>query len=1077
VSGGRGRATAGIRRGEGVKDAGSRFAKSSQPAGLGRVGVILGALAAVALSLSLLAGSAGAATIHVPDTSFDLKTLSVVGQNSQARAIAVDEVNDYVYVMAGGGGGFFTGDIERLDAEGNPVNFPGSAGRNETQSVQFTSFGATDKYTLTCPNGETTAEIAKDPEAEITRNNAKAALEAKCGAGFTIGGGFNSISIEFVGAFAESNVPKTICTATTGPGTCTVTQEINGADELNVIDTTCGSSCMDMTVDNSGGPNQGVLYVSTSGSQTSCCPTVPNDESGGVHVYLPSGQKVGAVHTRSQDAAGLFSSYVVKSCGVAVDDNGDLVVAHGGGSLAFAYFDKLAVSDWETSPDLDPPILGTIASDHTNGCKSDVDSEDNVYDTAGGEPTFSSGPLRKYPAAAFELDPNPSGEEFKQPSKVPSQTLATGSHVDNVLDEEGNIITFLTNGELKKWSTENGSPIEGYDTALVQPSYVARNNSLNDGTLYVTDNSGAAAVPDVWIFKSLVVPDSNTGGFTPDTATTATLDGDLDPAGGGEVLTCEFELVNQTKFQATGFGEAAHLPCDEGNTFTNPEDVSVEVTSGLTLEQQHHFRLRTTNANGQSLGSIHRFTPHAVVEIATQPATDVAPRSATLNASFNGKEEPTSYYFKWGPNAGLGQQTTPINAGEPSGPTDISDQLEGLDLEKTYFYRIVATNSQGTSEGETLSFKTLPAVSSLVTKPASSLDQEDITLNAEYDGDNLETTYYFEYGFDTSYGNNTPEETVGPTSGPTPLSAVIDEFNGFKTYHYRIVAENSFGKSFGQDETFTAPDPLNPGIQNTVVSSITPTTAAISAEVNPNHWETIYLFEWGKTTAYGNAVPFSLPIGGLDNEPIAVGDEMTGLEPGTIYHARAVAMNFKGTTEGEDITFITPDLPRIDSAFANAVGQTTAHLGGSVAARASSTNVSFQYGPTAAYGSTTPAVPIGSDLLPRDVAADIAGLVPGTTYHYRVVATNDVGTVLGPDQTFTTTAPPVVNGPKEDCGEHAREAKKLKNKAKSLRRKAKKTGGKEARKMRKRAKGLEKRAKKANREARACRGATGENGK
>jgi hypothetical protein len=39
----------------------------------------------------------------------------------------------------------------------------------------------------------------------------------------------------------------------------------------------------------------------------------------------------------------------------------------------------------------------------------------------------------------------------------------------------------------------------------------------------------------------------------------------------------------------------------------------------------------------------------------------------------------------------------------------------------------------------------------------------------------------------------------------------------------------------------------------------------VSTEINPNHWETIYLFEWGETREFGTAVPFSEPIGGPDN--------------------------------------------------------------------------------------------------------------------------------------------------------------------------------------------------------------------
>ena len=38
----------------------------------------------------------------------------------------------------------------------------------------------------------------------------------------------------------------------------------------------------------------------------------------------------------------------------------------------------------------------------------------------------------------------------------------------------------------------------------------------------------------------------------------------------------------------------------------------------------------------------------------------------------------------------------------------------------------------------------------------------------------------------------------------------------------------------------------------------------------------------------------------------------------------------------------------------------------------------------------------------RAVWASANGLAPGTTYQYRVVATNEVGTAYGEDQTFTT---------------------------------------------------------------------------
>ena len=64
----------------------------------------------------------------------------------------------------------------------------------------------------------------------------------------------------------------------------------------------------------------------------------------------------------------------------------------------------------------------------------------------------------------------------------------------------------------------------------------------------------------------------------------------------------------------------------------------------------------------------------------------------------------------------------------------------------------------------------------------------------------------------------------------------------------------------------------------------------------------------------------------------------------------------------------------------------------------------FEYGPTSAYGSSTPFPEgsVGEGLESHAVWASASGLAPGSTYHYRLVASNELGTVYGPDQTFTT---------------------------------------------------------------------------
>jgi hypothetical protein len=92
---------------------------------------------------------------------------------------------------------------------------------------------------------------------------------------------------------------------------------------------------------------------------------------------------------------------------------------------------------------------------------------------------------------------------------------------------------------------------------------------------------------------------------------------------------------------------------------------------------------------------------------------------------------------------------------------------------------------------------------------------------------------------------------------------------------------------------------------------------------------------------------------------------------------------------------------------ATGIGPHSATLIGTVTEIGVPTSYQFQYGTTTAYGSETPAVNLGSEITVLPVAATLAGLSPGTTYHFRLVGTNKAGMGYGHDQTFTTLpAPP-----------------------------------------------------------------------
>jgi phosphodiesterase/alkaline phosphatase D-like protein len=103
----------------------------------------------------------------------------------------------------------------------------------------------------------------------------------------------------------------------------------------------------------------------------------------------------------------------------------------------------------------------------------------------------------------------------------------------------------------------------------------------------------------------------------------------------------------------------------------------------------------------------------------------------------------------------------------------------------------------------------------------------------------------------------------------------------------------------------------------------------------------------------------------------------------------------------------TAAVPGAITGSVGAVGGTSAKLNGTVNPGGQATTWQFEYGTSTSYGTKTASKSAGSGTANVDVTADLTGLTPGTTYHYRLVATNAAGTARGADGIFTTTRPPV----------------------------------------------------------------------
>ncbi len=87
------------------------------------------------------------------------------------------------------------------------------------------------------------------------------------------------------------------------------------------------------------------------------------------------------------------------------------------------------------------------------------------------------------------------------------------------------------------------------------------------------------------------------------------------------------------------------------------------------------------------------------------------------------------------------------------------------------------------------------------TAAATNIGESSATLNGTLAGGSGKA--YFQYGTTATYGASTSAQDVGASGSPSPLAAAIGGLAPGTTYHFRLVAENSGGVVYGNDQTLT----------------------------------------------------------------------------------------------------------------------------------------------------------------------------------------------------------------------------------------------------------------------------------
>jgi DNA-binding beta-propeller fold protein YncE len=204
-------------------------------------------------------------------------------------------------------------------------------------------------------------------------------------------------------------------------------------------------------------------------------------------------------------------------------------------------------------------------------------------------------------------------------------------------------------------------------------------------------------------------------------------------------------------------------------------------------------------------------------------------------------------------------------------------------------------------------------------------------------------------------------------------------------------------------------------------SNVTPTSATVQGGVNPDgiqltdcHFDYVDDANYNAAAAdpygAGQTAPCVPAAGSIpaDASEHAVTADLTGLTSGTGYHFRLEASNANGANRAGDATFSTVALPVIDGVSVTdlsvdpATLTVSATLNAKIDPQGFAAKYRFEYGTSTAYGLTVP-VPdgdLGSGLGDVAVFQHVAGLSTETTYHWRVVATNENGATTGVDHTF-----------------------------------------------------------------------------